>query len=62
MIGADPLTAEERADIEAGERDLKLGKAHTREEWDDLEADGVLCLGFADGRGGDHAHWPERLA
>ena len=41
---------------------LKLGKAHTMAEWDDLEADGVLCLGFAHGRGGDHAHWPERLA
>ncbi len=51
------LTPEELADIKAGERDLRLGKVHSLADWDDLEADGILCLGFADGATG-HVHWP----
>ena len=58
MINAFPFTPEERADIEAAEREIRLGKVHTISEWDDLEADGVLCLGFARGQAGSHAHWP----
>ena len=50
------------ADIRQGMRDVKLGKVHTIPEWDDLEADGVLCLGFARGQAGSHAHWPDLRA
>ena len=50
--------SEEQADIEAGFRDIRLGKVHTISEWDDLEADGVLCLGFVRGQAGSHMHWP----
>jgi hypothetical protein len=58
----EPLTPVEAEDIRQGMRDIRLGKAHTLAEWDDLEADGVLCLGFAKGQAGSHANWPDLLA
>ena len=32
--------------------------SHTAEERFDLEADGTVCLGYANGRDGEHEHWP----
>ena len=46
------------ADHQGGLRDLRFGRVHTWREWDDLEADGQLCLGYANGRDGEHEHWP----
>ncbi len=54
----EPLSEEDTADIEAGMRDIRLGRLHTLEGWADLEADGIVCLGYAEGQSGDHAHWP----
>jgi hypothetical protein len=56
--GTEGLRIATEADIEAGFRDIRLGKAHTWQEWEDLEADGVLCLGFVRGQAGSHMHWP----
>ena len=36
----------------------KRGKIHTMPEWLDLESDGILCLGYRNGRDGEHEHWP----
>ncbi len=52
------LPADELADIAAGLRDLRLGRAHSWAEWRDLESDGILCLGYRNGRDGEHEHWP----
>ncbi len=41
-----------------GLRESKAGKLHTLDDWDDLEADGIVCLGYANGRDGEHEHWP----
>lgn len=31
---------------------------HTWGQWHDLESDGILCLGYRNGRDGEHEHWP----
>ena len=56
----EPLTEEDEADIRRGVRDLRAGRFHTLAEWWDIEADGIVCLGYANGRDGAHEHWPVR--
>lgn len=39
--------------------DALAGRTHTKGEWYDLESDGILCLGYRNGRDGEHEHWPQ---
>jgi len=54
------ISRELEDDIAAGELDIARGRAHTWPEWQDLEADGVLCLGYANWKSGEHVHWPSQ--
>ena len=53
----EPLTAEVADALVELWRALP-GQWHTLDEWDDLEADGVICLGYRNGSDGEHEHWP----